>query len=88
MDVKNAFLHGSLSEIVYMTPPLGYNIPTGHVCLLRRVVYGLKQDPQAWFECFRTVVLSGGFMESHQDPLCLSAIHHMAESYCYYISMI
>ena len=51
-----------------MTPPPGYSNPTGHVCLLRRVVYGLKHAPRAWFECFRTAVLSGGFMESHQDP--------------------
>ena len=42
MDVKTAFLHGSIKEEVYVEQPLGFEV---YVCKLKKVVYGLKQAP-------------------------------------------
>ncbi|GJY93874.1 ribonuclease H-like domain-containing protein, partial [Tanacetum coccineum] len=50
LDVKNAFLHGDLSEIVYMHQPLSFWDSThpDYVCLLQRSLYGLKQAPRKY----------------------------------------
>ena len=56
LDVKNAFLHGYLSEEVCMEQPPGYTdsqFPQ-HVCSLKRALYGLKQALRAWFQRFRS----------------------------------
>ncbi|KAH9723787.1 CCHC-type domain-containing protein [Citrus sinensis] len=48
MDVKTAFLHGELEEIIVMAQPRGYENPykADYVCLLKKSLYGLKQSPR------------------------------------------
>jgi hypothetical protein len=48
MDVKGAYLNGRLKERVYMLQPEGFNDGTGHVCLLIKTLYGLKQSGREW----------------------------------------
>nr|GEZ91273.1 hypothetical protein [Tanacetum cinerariifolium] len=51
MDVKTAFLHGSLKEDVYVCQPEGFidaDHPS-HVYKLKKALYGLKQAPRAWY---------------------------------------
>ncbi|CAL8133194.1 unnamed protein product [Prunus armeniaca] len=67
MDVKNAFIHVDLHEEVYMKPPPGFPHSPNQVCKLQRALYGLKQAPQAWFEKFRTFILTYGFSQSPHD---------------------
>jgi hypothetical protein len=69
IDVQNAFLHGWLSEDVYMAQPLGFlhpQYPT-HVCKLHKVLYGLKQAPCAWFSGLSDQLLELGFIRSRSD---------------------
>ena len=69
LDVQNAFLHGYISEEVYMRQPAGFidNQFPHYVCKLHRSLYGLKQAPRAWFQCFSDYLLELGFIESLAD---------------------
>lgn len=69
LDVSNAFLHGTISEEVYMRQPLGYRDPTHpqYVCKLNKALYGLKQAPRAWFSVFSSHLVTLGFQASKVD---------------------
>jgi hypothetical protein len=49
LDVKNTFLHDTLSETVFCSQPTGFTNPAKPdlVCRLNKSIYGLKQAPQA-----------------------------------------
>ncbi|KAD4981730.1 hypothetical protein E3N88_18401 [Mikania micrantha] len=70
LDVQNAFLHGDLTEIVYVSQPPGFVDPQkpDHVCLLHKSLYGLKQAPRAWFNRLSMALIALGFKGSKTDP--------------------
>nr|GEY67289.1 copia protein [Tanacetum cinerariifolium]GEY68239.1 copia protein [Tanacetum cinerariifolium] len=69
LDVKNVFLHGHLTETVYMHQPPSFTDSThlDYVCLLQKSLYGLKQAPHAWFQCFASYAIRVGFQHSKTD---------------------
>jgi hypothetical protein len=69
LDVKNTFLHDTLTEIVYCSQPTGF-VDEAHpdlVCWLNRSLYGLKQAPRAWYSRFTSYLASIGFIEAKSD---------------------
>jgi hypothetical protein len=67
LDVRNAFLHGSLEEEVYMRQYHGYETRLVHVCKLDKALYGLYQAPRAWYFCRSSMLQSLGFYASKAD---------------------
>nr|GEZ20206.1 retrovirus-related Pol polyprotein from transposon TNT 1-94 [Tanacetum cinerariifolium] len=70
IDVKTAFLHGSLKEDVYVCQPEGFidaDHPS-HVYKLKKALYGLKQAPRAWHDELSTFLLQNGFSKGTIDP--------------------
>nr|GEZ21829.1 hypothetical protein [Tanacetum cinerariifolium] len=70
MDVKTAFLHGSLKEDVYMCQPEGFidaDHPN-HVYKLKKALYGLKKAPRAWYDELSKFLLQNHFFKGTIDP--------------------
>ncbi|GJZ29747.1 ribonuclease H-like domain-containing protein, partial [Tanacetum coccineum] len=69
LDVKNDFLHGDLSESVYMHQPPGFwdSVHPGYVCLLQRSLYGLKQPSELGFSALHLILLGLVFSHSRYD---------------------
>ncbi|GJU69467.1 putative ribonuclease H-like domain-containing protein [Tanacetum coccineum] len=57
MDLKSAFLYGTIKEEVYGTQPPG----------VVKALYGLHQAPRAWYETLANYVLSNGFKRGKID---------------------
>ncbi|KFD65016.1 LOW QUALITY PROTEIN: hypothetical protein M514_22733 [Trichuris suis] len=57
-DVKTAFLHGTIDEVIFMDQPPGYDDHSGRVCKLQRAIYGLKQAPRAWNRRFHDFLVT------------------------------
>jgi hypothetical protein len=74
MDVKSAFLNGVLEEEVYVRQPPGFESEKypQRVYRLRKVLYGLKQVPRAWYGRLRGFLFERGFeMEKVDHTLFL-----------------
>nr|GEY21936.1 retrovirus-related Pol polyprotein from transposon TNT 1-94 [Tanacetum cinerariifolium] len=70
MDVKTAFLHGSLKEDIYVCQLEGFidvDYPS-HVYKLKKALYGLKQAPRAWYDELSTFLPQNGFSKGTIDP--------------------
>ncbi|CAM8991569.1 unnamed protein product [Rhodiola kirilowii] len=69
LDVKSAFLHGELSEDVYVEQPQGF-VQAGKedkVYKLSKALYGLKQAPRAWYNKIESHFLKEGFIRCEYE---------------------
>jgi len=74
MDVKTAFLNGTISEDIYMEIPQGVDAPRerklNKVCKLKKALYGLKISPKRWNDTFSQKVRNLGLYAHDSEP-CL-----------------
>nr|GFA94144.1 hypothetical protein [Tanacetum cinerariifolium] len=56
MDVKSAFLYGTIDEEVYVMQPPGFQDPEypARVYKVEKAMYGLHQAPRAWYTDVRS----------------------------------
>ncbi|GJR32862.1 putative ribonuclease H-like domain-containing protein [Tanacetum coccineum] len=69
MDVKSAFLYGTIEEEVYVCQPSGFEDPEfpNKVYKVEKALYGLHQAPRAWYETLSTYLLENRFRRGTID---------------------
>ncbi|GKD93018.1 putative ribonuclease H-like domain-containing protein [Tanacetum coccineum] len=71
MDVKSAFLYGTIREEVYVHQPPGFVDPAypNKVYKVVKALYGLHQAPRAWYETLSTFLLENGYRRGQTSCL-------------------
>ncbi|PKI70590.1 hypothetical protein CRG98_009095 [Punica granatum] len=66
LDVKSAFLNGSLEEEIFVEQLEGFSLKNHEdkVYVLKKALYGLKQAPRAWYSRMDDYLQSLGFKRS------------------------
>nr|GEV30589.1 hypothetical protein [Tanacetum cinerariifolium] len=69
MDVKSAFLYGTIKEEVYVCQPSGFEDPDypDKVYKVVKALYGLHQAPRAWYETLANYLLENHFQKGKID---------------------
>ncbi|GKF24623.1 putative ribonuclease H-like domain-containing protein [Tanacetum coccineum] len=69
MDVKCAFLYGTIEDEVYVCQPPGFEDPKfpDKVYKVEKALYGLHQAPRAWYETLSTYLIENGFRRGTID---------------------
>ena len=67
MDVETAFLNGAIKSEVFVKQPIGYADKTEKVYKLEKALYGLRESPRAWYECFDNYMENLKFIRSESD---------------------
>nr|GEW21469.1 putative ribonuclease H-like domain-containing protein [Tanacetum cinerariifolium] len=69
IDVKSAFLYGTIDEEVYVTQPPGFVDPKfpNKVYKVVKALYGLHQDPRAWYATLSTILEKSGYRRGAID---------------------
>ncbi len=70
LDVKTAFLNGTMEDEIYMRQPESF-ISEEHpeyVCKLKRSLYGLRQAARCWNKVIDDYLKSKGYEANSADP--------------------
>nr|GEX21806.1 retrovirus-related Pol polyprotein from transposon TNT 1-94 [Tanacetum cinerariifolium] len=69
MDVKSAFMYGTIEEEVYVCKPPGFEDPDypNKIYKVVKALYGLHKDPRAWYETLANYLLENSFQRGKID---------------------
>nr|GEU62271.1 hypothetical protein [Tanacetum cinerariifolium] len=82
MDVKSAFLYGTIAEEVYVCQPSGFEDPDypDKVYKVVKALYGLHQAPRAWYETLTNYLLENGLqIKQKPDGILITQDKYVAE---------
>nr|GEY61181.1 hypothetical protein [Tanacetum cinerariifolium] len=88
MDVKSAFLYGTIEEEVYACQPLGFEDPDypDKVYKLVKALYELHQAPRAWYETLANYLLENdlckAFKKLMKDKFQMSSMGELTFFLC------
>nr|GEV59861.1 putative ribonuclease H-like domain-containing protein [Tanacetum cinerariifolium] len=85
MDVKSAFLYGTIDEKVYVMQPPGFQDPEfpAKVYKVEKAMYGLRQAPRAWYGTLSKYLLTNGFQIDIMFAVCACARHQVTPKECH-----
>eukprot|EP00253_Pinus_taeda_P004975 PITA_04975 len=69
IDLNKTFLNGTIEEEVHIEHPKGFETfdRGSHVCRPKRVLYGMKKEPHAWYTRLDSYFTRLGFTKSEED---------------------
>ena len=70
VDYHEAYLHGLMDRVVYLSRILDLEVPNGKMILLHKSPYGTKQAGNVWHAEWEASMIKIGFQQSKYDP-CL-----------------
>nr|GEY42548.1 ribonuclease H-like domain-containing protein [Tanacetum cinerariifolium] len=81
MDVKSAFLYGTIKEEVYVCQPLGFEDPDhpDKVYKVVKALYGLHQAPRAWSSMRELTFFLGLQVKQKEDGIFINQDKYVAE---------
>ena len=77
MDVKSTFLNGILEEEIYVQQPPGHEVEgkEDKVYRLKKMLYGFKQAPRAWYSRIDNYMIKNGFCRSNIEPTLYTKVN-------------
>nr|GEY30785.1 Gag-Pol polyprotein [Tanacetum cinerariifolium] len=76
MDVKNAFINGTLKDVFVSQPDcfLDPDFPN-HVYSLKKALYNIKQAPRTWYDMLSSFLIDHHFTKGIVDPTLFTKRH-------------
>ena len=68
VDIKGAFLNGTIDKLIHLEPPEGGNVAKDTVLRLRKSIYGLKQSLHRFNKALDKWLQSEGLNPTTADP--------------------